>query len=136
DFAVRSKKSNEVLVLEVKGGIAEVDFVNVQPRRCRNYRPDRNVFHHDWIVWCGNLYLMARARDVTIPDSLRELVSIRSQIKIWNDLKATVEQGLDPLLAAMESDGKLVGTIDPHSLAHTRIPTTRTPEFKTFLGRA
>lgn len=85
---------------------------------------------------CGNLYLMARARDVTIPDSLMELVSIRSQIKIWNDLKATVKQGLDPLLAAMESGGKkYVGTIDPHSPAHSRISTTRTPEFKTFPGR-
>ncbi|KAI8345726.1 hypothetical protein B0O80DRAFT_471902 [Mortierella sp. GBAus27b] len=98
------------------------------------------VLGHDMAIYitfrCGNLYLMARARDVTIPDSLKELVSIRSQIKIWNDLKATVEQGLDPLLAAMESGGKkLVGTIDPHSPAHSRISTTRTPEFKTFLGR-
>lgn len=86
---------------------------------------------------CGNLYLMARVRDVTIPDSLMELTSIRSQIKIWNDLKATVEQGLDPLLAAMESGSKkLVGTIDPHSPAHSRVSTTRTPEFKTFLFRS
>ncbi|KAF9923161.1 hypothetical protein BGZ65_009083, partial [Modicella reniformis] len=78
-----------------------------------------------------------------------EHISICGADQDWNDLKTTVEQGLDPLLKAVESGRKkLVGTIDPLSSAHSRISTTRpristtppristtrTPKFKTFLG--
>ncbi|KAF9098468.1 hypothetical protein BGX27_000793 [Mortierella sp. AM989] len=80
---------------------------------------------------CGNIYIMAHVRDVTIPDKLTELGIISSQIKIWNDLRATVEQGLDSLLRAVASG--VVNTVGPLSSAHLRIQTTQTPEFKTFL---
>ncbi|KAG0331272.1 hypothetical protein BG004_001742, partial [Podila humilis] len=79
---------------------------------------------------CGNLYMMVHVRDVTIPDNLTELGVISSQIKIWNDLRATVEQGLSPVFEAMAC-----GTVGPLCSAHARIETTRTPEFKGFLRR-
>ncbi|KAF9536490.1 hypothetical protein EC957_010659, partial [Mortierella hygrophila] len=85
---------------------------------------------------CGNLYIMVHARDVTIPDNLTELGIISTQFKIWNDLRATIEQGLSPVLEAMVSGtGRMVGTISPLGSMYSRIETTRTPEFKTFLSR-
>ncbi|KAF9578551.1 hypothetical protein BGW38_005590 [Lunasporangiospora selenospora] len=85
---------------------------------------------------CGNLYIMVCVRDVTIPDSLTELGMISNQIKIWNDLRATVEQGLSPIFEAMASgEGQVTGTVSPLCSARARIETTRTPEFKTFLSR-
>ncbi|KAH7055048.1 hypothetical protein BKA57DRAFT_434661 [Linnemannia elongata] len=85
---------------------------------------------------CGNLYIMVHVRDVTIPDNLTELGIISTQFKIWNDLRATIEQGLSPVLEAMVSGpGGMVGTISPLGSVHSRIETTRTPEFKTFLNR-
>lgn len=59
------------------------------------------------------------------------------QIKIWNDLGATVEQGLSPIFEAKAFDkGQVIGTVGPLGVAHARIETTRTPEFRTFLSRA
>lgn len=85
---------------------------------------------------CGNLYIMVYVRDVTIPDNLAELSAISTQIKIWNDLRATVEKGLSPILEAVASGkGRVSGTVGPLGSMHTRVETTRTPEFKTFLSR-
>ncbi|KAI9230993.1 MAG: hypothetical protein BYD32DRAFT_467589 [Podila humilis] len=57
---------------------------------------------------CGNLYIMVHVRDDFIPDNMTELGMISTQIKIWNDLRATVEQGLSPVVEAMAS-GKSPG---------------------------
>ncbi|KAG0373562.1 hypothetical protein BGX24_011548 [Mortierella sp. AD032] len=87
---------------------------------------------------CGNLYIMVHARDVTIPDNLTELGTISSQFKIWNDLRATVEEGLNSVLEAVVSGkgkGRVIGAVGPVGSVHARIETTRTPEFKTFLNR-
>lgn len=85
---------------------------------------------------CGNLYMMVHVRDVTIPDNLTELGMISTQIKIWNDLGATVEQGLSPIFEAIASGkGQVIGTAGSLGSTHARIETTRTPEFKTFLSR-
>ncbi|KAF8928396.1 hypothetical protein BGZ58_009680 [Dissophora ornata] len=86
---------------------------------------------------CGNLYVMVHVRDVTIPDNLTDLGIISTQIKIWNDLKATVKQGLTPILNGMASgEGQLmIGDIFPLGVTPVRIKTTRTPEFKTFLSK-
>lgn len=85
---------------------------------------------------CGNLYIMVHVRDVFIPDNLTELGMISTQIKVWNDLRATVEQGLSPVFEAMASGkSRVISTSGTIGSAHTRIETTRTPEFKTFLSR-
>ncbi|KAF9337071.1 hypothetical protein BG006_006396 [Podila minutissima] len=74
--------------------------------------------------------------DFTIPDNMTELGVISIQIKIRNDLRATVEQGLSPIFEAMASDkGQVIGTVGPLDSAHARIDTTHTPEFKPFLSR-
>ncbi|KAG0062115.1 hypothetical protein BGZ90_003251, partial [Linnemannia elongata] len=78
---------------------------------------------------CGNLYIMVHVRDVI------ELGTICIQRKVWNDLRATIEQGLSPLLQAVSGAGRMVSTIGPLGSVHARIETTRTPEFKTFLNR-
>ncbi|KAG9067088.1 hypothetical protein KI688_013001 [Linnemannia hyalina] len=84
----------------------------------------------------GNLYIMVHVRDVTIPNNLTELGTISTQFKIWNDLRATIEQGLSPVLGAVVSGtGRRVGTISPLGSVYARTETTRTPEFKTFLSR-
>ncbi|KAF9176646.1 hypothetical protein BGZ50_000162 [Haplosporangium sp. Z 11] len=86
---------------------------------------------------CGNLYILVHVRDVTIPDNLTELGTISTQIKIWNDLRATIEQGLSPVFEAMASGkGRVISTVCPLGSTFARIETTRTPEFKTFLSRA
>ncbi|KAG0012323.1 hypothetical protein BGZ82_002638, partial [Podila clonocystis] len=85
---------------------------------------------------CGNLYMMVHVRDVMIPDNLTELGTISTQIKIWNDLGATVEQGLSPIFEAIASGkGQVIGTVGSLGSTHARIETTRTPEFKPFLNR-
>lgn len=85
---------------------------------------------------CGNLYIMVHVRDVTIPDNLTELGMISTQFKMWNDLRATIKQGLSPVLEAMVSGtGRMVSTISPLGSTYSRIETTRTPEFKTFLSK-
>ncbi|KAF9307967.1 hypothetical protein BG003_011802, partial [Podila horticola] len=85
---------------------------------------------------CGKLYMMVHVRDVTIPDNLTELGTISTQIKIWNDLGATVEQGLSPIFEAIASGkGQVIGTVGSLGSTHARIETTRTPEFETFLSR-
>ncbi|KAF9136208.1 hypothetical protein BGX30_011303 [Mortierella sp. GBA39] len=62
----------------------------------------------------GNLYFMVHAWDVTTPDNLTELGTISTQIKIWNDLRTTVEQGLSPVLEAVVSGkGRVSGTVGP-----------------------
>ncbi|KAF9323223.1 hypothetical protein BGZ91_003763, partial [Linnemannia elongata] len=55
---------------------------------------------------CGNLYIMVHVRDVTIPDNLTELGTTCTQFKIWNDLRATIEQGLSPVLQASLLQGQ------------------------------
>ncbi|KAF9946561.1 hypothetical protein BGZ72_000230 [Mortierella alpina] len=85
---------------------------------------------------CGNLYIMAHVRDVSIPDNLTELGTICTQFKIWNDLRATIEQGLGSVLQAVSGTGRMIGTTGPLGSVYARIETTRTPEFKTFLNRA
>ncbi|KAF9938826.1 hypothetical protein BGZ65_012125 [Modicella reniformis] len=83
---------------------------------------------------CGNLYIMVHVRDVTIPDNLTGLGTISTQIKIWNDLRATIEQGLSPVLETVASGkGRVISTAFPLGSTHARIETTRTPEFKSFL---
>ncbi|KAH7028522.1 hypothetical protein BKA57DRAFT_252627 [Linnemannia elongata] len=85
---------------------------------------------------CGNLYIMVHVRDIMIPDNLTELGTISTQIKVWNDLRATVERGLNPVLEAIASGkGRMTGTTSVLDSAHARVETTRTPEFKTFLNR-
>lgn len=84
---------------------------------------------------CGNLYIMVHVRDVTIPDNLTELGTISTQIKIWNDLRATVEQGLSPILEAVVSGKGRVRNLGPFDSVQARVETTRTPEFKTFLSK-
>ncbi|KAF9137090.1 hypothetical protein BGX30_010578 [Mortierella sp. GBA39] len=84
---------------------------------------------------CGNLYVMAHVRDVTIPDNLTELGTVSTQFKIWNDLRATVEHGLSPVLEAVVSSKGRASTVGPLDSVHARVQTTRTPEFKTFLSR-
>ncbi|KAF9335911.1 hypothetical protein BG006_010336 [Podila minutissima] len=86
---------------------------------------------------CGNLYMMVHICDATIPGNLTELGVISTQIKIWNDLGATVEQGLSPIFEGKAFDkGQVIGTVGPLGVAHARIETICTPEFKTFLSRA
>ncbi|KAF9272526.1 hypothetical protein BGZ68_002331 [Mortierella alpina] len=85
---------------------------------------------------CGNLYIMAHVRDVIIPDNLTELGTICTQFKIWNDLRATIEQGLRSVLQAVSGTGRMIGNTAPLGSVYARIETTRTPEFKTFLNRA
>ncbi|KAI8594462.1 hypothetical protein EDD21DRAFT_427790 [Dissophora ornata] len=85
---------------------------------------------------CGNLYILIHVRDVTIPDNLTELGTISTQIKVWNDLRATIEQGLSPVFEAVASGKRLVvSSVCPLDPTLPRIETTRTPEFKTFLSR-
>ncbi|KAG0274861.1 hypothetical protein BGZ96_004061 [Linnemannia gamsii] len=85
---------------------------------------------------CGNLYIMVHVHDIMIPDNLTELGTISTQIKVWNDLRATVERGLSPVLEAIASGkGRMTGTTTVIDSAHARVETTRTPEFKTFLSR-
>ncbi|KAF8942781.1 hypothetical protein BGZ47_006159, partial [Haplosporangium gracile] len=85
---------------------------------------------------CGNLYILIHVRDVTIPDNLTELGTISTQIKVWDDLKATIEQGLSPVFEAVASGKRrAVGSASPLGPTLPRIETTRTPEFKTFLNR-
>ncbi|KAG0345522.1 hypothetical protein BG005_001272 [Podila minutissima] len=85
---------------------------------------------------CGNLYIMVHVRDVFIPDNLMELGMISTQIKVWNDLRATVEQGLSPVFEAMASGkSRVISTVGTIGSVYARIETTRTPEFKTFLSR-
>lgn len=55
---------------------------------------------------CGNLYIMVHVHDVTIPDNLTELGTTCTQFKIWNDLRATIEQGLSPVLQASLLQGQ------------------------------
>ncbi|KAG0038456.1 hypothetical protein BGZ89_008052, partial [Linnemannia elongata] len=51
---------------------------------------------------------MVHIRDVTIPDNLTELGTICTQFKIWNDLRATIKQGLSPVLQAVSGTGRIV----------------------------
>ncbi|KAF8926407.1 hypothetical protein BGZ47_002715, partial [Haplosporangium gracile] len=56
---------------------------------------------------------MVHVRDITIPDNLTELTTICTQFKVWNDLRATIEQGLSPDLQAASCTGRMAGTIGP-----------------------
>ncbi|KAF8947213.1 hypothetical protein BGZ47_009936 [Haplosporangium gracile] len=68
-----------------------------------------------------NLYIMVHVRDVTIPDNLTELGTISIQFKIWNDLRATIKQGLSPVLDAVVSGtGRRVGIISPLGSVYAR----------------
>jgi uncharacterized alpha/beta hydrolase family protein len=82
------------------------------------------------------IYIMVHVRDATIPDNLTELGMISTQFKIRNDLRATIEQGLSPVMEVMVSGtGRMVSTISPLSSMSSRIETTHTPEFNTFLSK-
>ncbi|CAO3572324.1 unnamed protein product [Mortierella alpina] len=87
---------------------------------------------------CGNLYIrhMTHVRDVIIPDNLTELGTICTQFKIWNGLRATIEQGLRSVLQAVSGTGRMISNTGPLGSVYARIETTRTPEFKPFLNRA
>ncbi|KAF9406880.1 hypothetical protein BGZ76_006245 [Entomortierella beljakovae] len=85
---------------------------------------------------CGNMYIMVHVRDMSIPDSLMELGSIGANIKTWMEMKATIEQGLSPVLAAVASGGTHgTGTPGGSRIAHCRLPSICTPEFKSFLQK-
>lgn len=76
---------------------------------------------------CGRSSNMVHVRDVTIPDNLTQLSTISTQIKIWNDLRATVEQRLSPVLEAVVSgEGRVIGTVGSLGSMRARIETTRT----------
>ncbi|KAF9578299.1 hypothetical protein BGW38_005980 [Lunasporangiospora selenospora] len=85
---------------------------------------------------CDNLYIMVHVRNVIVPDNLTELSTICTQYKIWSDLRVTFEQGLTPVLQAVESDTRQMdGTIHYPQPASSRIATTHTPEFRTLLTK-
>lgn len=77
---------------------------------------------------------MVHIGDVSIPDNLTELGALGNDIKTWVEMKYTIERGLASVLAAESTGPQIVGTHHFESSYH-RIPTTRTPEFKSYLKR-
>lgn len=99
--------------------------------------PGLQVIAQDMSIYimfrCGNLYILLYVKDTTIPDSLTDLKNLGADIKTWLELEATVALGLEDVLEQVSLGERRVAT--PGSLLLERIPTVRTPEFKTFLAK-
>ncbi|KAF8931599.1 hypothetical protein BGZ47_011758 [Haplosporangium gracile] len=137
DDRAAAPKVGRNLALEIKNGsnktACEVGVGEVTSHAKKNHK-EKNAKD---LVRVGlslkEPWTLSRMRMAFTTLSLSELGTISTQIKIWNDLRATVEQGLSPVLAAVPSGkGRVSGTVDPLGSVHARVETARTPSSKPF----
>ncbi|KAF9345752.1 hypothetical protein BGX34_004509, partial [Mortierella sp. NVP85] len=83
---------------------------------------------------CGNMYVMVHAHDLSIPDSMKELLTIGAEYKTWFELALTVEKGIEPVLDAA-AKGKVAAVHRPPGAGKARLHTVSTPELNKLLRR-
>ncbi|KAF9373499.1 hypothetical protein CPB97_000509 [Podila verticillata] len=89
-----------------------------------------------YLMWrCGNMYIMVHVHDVLIPDSMKELVTIGAEYKIWFELALMVENGIKPVLNAA-AKGKVADVHSSLGTGKARFHTVSTPELNKLLKRA